>query len=87
MLHACLLQATFREAMRFTESRVGYCGQTELGGDCDKGHLGSWAGARTLHACAKKCSDCARCAFVSFSAQFGDCSWYSSCDAVRSGVE
>ena len=62
------------------EARVGYCVQTDFGGDCENGSLGAWEHVKTLAACAERCLGCSRCRYVSFSRKFGDCSWASLCD-------
>lgn len=77
--------------------RPGYCGVTELGGDCHRGDSGSWrlcpAHAQpsenrshdelhsALAACLERCHSCARCRHVSFSVAHADCSWFASCPA------
>ena len=66
--------------------RIGYCAQTDVGGDCGSGHLGAWEGVPSLEACAEKCRGCARCRFVSFSRKFSDCSWYSACTRTHSEI-
>ena len=59
----------------------GTCEQTDVGGDCESGTLGAWDMRRgSLEQCARRCRACARCAFVSFSATNGDCSWFAQCD-------
>ena len=61
----------------------GYCAVTEPAarGDCtigDSGLLGTRARPpRNLRQCTELCHNCARCAFVSWSAKNADCSWYS----------
>lgn len=37
--------------------------------------------------CVQRCHECERCRFVSFSEEYADCSWYSSCGPqLRGGV-
>ena len=90
-----------RQRERFA---VGYCAATAefvlnaaQGGDCASGSKGSWAlppfakrdFASARAACVTHCNACARCAVVSYSPKWGDCSWFSSCDlsALRRDVE
>jgi hypothetical protein len=69
----------------------GFCDYTPEGveGDCDHGARGSFMvpaaikqqggiGALQRH-CTQRCHACGRCRFVSFSAEWGDCSWFRSC--------
>lgn len=59
----------------------GYCGETELGGDCRAGTKGSWRLSRTALSswdraaavCTKLCHSCERCSHVSLSTKLGDC--------------
>ena len=66
----------------------GSCGVTQEGdvGDCNRSTQGSfgWPGrssrlADAVGACLHSCSQCSRCRYVSVSARFSDCSWFSSC--------
>ena len=66
----------------------GSCGATQEGdaGDCKRGTQGSfgWPGrssrlADAVGACLTLCSQCSQCRYISVSARFSDCSWYSSC--------
>ena len=66
----------------------GSCGVTHAGeaGDCQRGTRGSfgWPGrslrlADAVGACLHACSQCSQCRYISVSARFSDCSWYSSC--------
>ena len=66
----------------------GTCGVTHEGdaGDCQRGTRGSfgWPGrssrlADAVGACLHLCSQCSQCRYISVSARFSDCSWYSSC--------
>jgi hypothetical protein len=63
---------------------VGYCSITISAekNDCVSGELGFWKAepGATLRTCTRRCRDCARCAYVSFSAAANDCSWYAACD-------
>ena len=67
----------------------GACGVTHEGdaGDCRRGTRGSfgWPGrssrlADAVGACLHSCSQCSQCHYISVSARFSDCSWYSSCE-------
>ena len=86
------------------EWAAGYCDTTaELvlsstqGGDCLRGSKGSIklppSAAVSLRAamgfCSAYCERCKRCAYASVSAQWSDCSWFSSCslDALRHDVQ
>ena len=71
--------------------RQGICGQTTLGGDCDRGNKGAfglhprdaqrgWAAA--AQACFALCARCMRCNHITLSLQNLDCSWYSECDSL-----
>ena len=66
----------------------GSCGATQEGdaGDCKRGTQGSfgWPGSSSrladgVGACLHSCSQCSRCRYISVSARFSDCSWFSSC--------
>ena len=60
---------------------VGTCAVTTVGGDCGSGERGAWHMPHgSLSACARRCDECARCRFVSFSRTNADCSWFSECD-------
>ena len=74
-------------AWRSRASR-GSCGVTREGdaGDCKRGTRGSfgWPGRSSrlvdaVGACLHVCSQCSQCRYISVSARFSDCSWYSSC--------
>ncbi len=68
----------------------GYCAVTSGPGNCRTGDMGSWplgyceAGkeqsptALAIWSCLWRCSQCARCSFVSISARFKDCSWFAA---------
>ena len=43
---------------------------------------GSWS-ARSHRDCRARCAACERCSFVSYSARYRDCSWFSACPTVR----
>ena len=62
----------------------GACGITSFGGDCNEATSGAWRarqrGIRTLEHCAAAAEGCKYANYVSFSAQFDDCSWFSTCD-------
>ena len=67
--------------------RLGACAEASEGTDCardDAGsfrlrgaELASWSAAGA--ACARRCGECARCRFFSFSVRWRDCSWYAAC--------
>ena len=72
----------------------GYCNitQTNLFTSCwfgSRGAIGlseaevSGGWERASAACVHRCLQCSRCAFVSMSLQFNDCSWYAACDLSR----
>lgn len=67
----------------------GFCAKTVVApSDCDNDDHGSWslgsdATSSFAARCIEKCSACRRCRFVSFSADFEDCSWFHSCDLGR----
>ena len=65
--------------------RPGFCAKTVAGpSDCAEGDSGTWTlqGASSSFAarCIQKCFECPRCKFVSFSADYNDCSWFRSCN-------
>ena len=67
--------------------RPGACAEASEGADCardDAGsfrlrstELASWSAAGA--ACARRCGECTRCRFFSFSVRWRDCSWYAAC--------
>ena len=61
--------------------RPGFCEWApSAGGDCERGgNMGSWAGIASAAACAARCRGCARCAYVSYSPNDHDCSWFRRC--------
>ena len=67
----------------------GHCGATRYGGSCQGGSSGAWPLLQTddlkvaSEECLRKCSRCARCRYISVSAEHKDCSWYASCDMSR----
>ena len=64
-------------------SLTGFCGVTNEGveGSCDRGHSGSWNTrahrVRSFADCVGRCLLCARCAYVTYSPDNDDCSWYA----------
>jgi len=73
--------------------RFGYCDVTDeaRGIDCTNGIKGSWSatvtasnhassGITNINQCALRCLRCARCNFISYSMEQGDCSWFHKCD-------
>ena len=78
--------------------RMGYCHTTEWSeGDCFRGDKGSFpVGRLESHApniadltdCVSYCRDlCPRCAYISFSRQQRECSWFAECDLKRLHTE
>ncbi len=77
-------------------ARSGYCEKTVDGyaGDCENGNKGSWSlsahEARTwghaAAACVERCAGCSRCRYVSLSVNMLDCSWFNSCDELKTDV-
>ena len=69
--------------------RAGYCGVTEGGTNeayCEKGAHGAFPRVSNLRSCIARCLECSRCAFVSYSKRFDDCSWYSTCNETKSEI-
>lgn len=64
-------------------SLTGFCGVTNEGveGSCERGDSGSWNTrvhrVRSFSDCVGRCTLCARCAYVTYSPDNDDCSWYS----------
>lgn len=77
--------------MLTNSSAEGYCGATELGGDCTTDSTGAWALSRAQaaswdsawDACSELCRSCQRCKFMSVSLQHRDCSWFYDCDLAQ----
>ena len=73
---------------RVVEQHHGFCEVTEGEGDCARGAKGTWElgragskdGLRDLAGCMRRCGQCARCNWVSFSQMHEDCSWFHACD-------
>ena len=69
-----------------SSSVQGTCGTTTEGAsDCSSGDRGSWRNPHTrwrpaVAWCLRKCASCARCAAISVSLSYRDCSWYARCD-------
>ena len=72
--------------------RVGYCEEVAANvGDCTSSTFGNWqipqraAGSRESAKafCVGRCAECARCAYVSVSSEWHDCSWFAHCDLSR----
>ena len=69
----------------------GYCEKTTWEGNCNVSQSGSfqlrgrdamtWKSAGA--ACARLCSTCKQCNYLSVSPRWKDCSWFSSCDMSR----
>ena len=86
----------FSSGWPLNESREGFCGVTNEGveGDCSRsGDAGSWNTRKhrvnSFEQCAARCVGCRRCAYVTYSPDNEDCSWYSSrrCSLARLGRE
>lgn len=69
--------------------RQGICGETALGGDCDKGDMGAFGlhphdaaqgWPRAVQACFTLCSQCTQCHHITVSLKNLDCSWYTTCE-------
>ena len=60
----------------------GHCGVTPNEADCAAGSMGAWTETSTT-GCIQRCLECARCHFVSFSAELQDCSWYNKCSHLE----
>lgn len=58
---------------------TGFCAVTIVGSSCDEDEAGAWQ-VRSEDACRQQCSACSGCSFISFSAAYGDCSWFRQCD-------
>ena len=75
------------------ESAEGVCAKTREDdeGDCDDGEQGTWklddCEATSQHValaqCLLRCSNCARCAYVSVSVRARECAWYHRCRLSR----
>lgn len=80
-----------------TAANRGYCGVTDVGGDCSSSLMGAWelsaAEAQSwpaaLDACRQRCLGCQQCRYVSVSKRYRDCSWFNGCemDALYHRVE
>ena len=81
-----------------THAETGFCGKTvhRRDGACAAGHAasGAWQLSKrerngplraAAEQCLRLCSGCARCAYISFSQRYGDCSWFtaSACNLTR----
>ena len=95
LLPAALRPATGDAVERLPLERhwfPGYCAETSIGAsDCETGYEGSWqlpasqftSEAKARTACLARCESCRRCAYVSVSRLFRDCSWYAHCAPLR----
>ena len=64
------------------QARPGFCEVTEVS-SCTVGEAkGAWQ-TSSLTKCISKCVDCSRCAFLSFSRELSDCSWFAACNLSR----
>ena len=67
---------------------AGHCGITESGpSDCTSHSKGSWP-LRSEHigsieACHRRCRQCERCNYVSYSTRNDECAWYYRCPNLR----
>ena len=81
--------ASPRAAKWLGTSRDGYCQRTQDEGTCANGDKGSFSLAKELdwaaaaEACLNRCDQCARCRYISVSANFHDCSWFFTCNLAR----
>ena len=73
------------EHVGWSEAHYGYCGVTphdlsavDRQRMCTELDSGSWK-LGDLASCFRHCERCERCIAVSYSTQFDDCSWFSSC--------
>ena len=81
---------------RLAVDALGYCGTTISGEteSCVVGNSGNWllhnddliSLQRVRHACVARCAQCSRCAFVSYSLRWHDCSWFASCGRLHNEV-
>ena len=77
-------------AARLVE-HAGFCALTEGEGDCAAGAQGAWEmgragtaeGVGSVAGCVRRCRECARCTYVSFSLKHEDCSWFYDCDVTQ----
>ena len=72
----------------------GYCDKTDdTPSDCSRDKKGAlqiskWDNAQAVvDECLQQCSQCARCRYISVSHAWRDCSWYHSCDALKTDVK
>ena len=70
--------------------RMGYCSPVAAGkkASCDTDITGTWKvqdglNANGMRKCAERCQACGRCRFVSYSALFSDCDWFTECNLDR----
>jgi hypothetical protein len=68
------------------DRRAGYCEVTSEVGDCERDTKGSWGAVSSLEGCVARCRACERCSYVSYSARFDDCSWFTTCNEVRTEI-
>ena len=67
----------------------GYCQTTAYfaaKGDCSTDIVGSMEGVASADECARRCTECESCAYVSFSRRDRSCDWYSACPRRRPPV-
>ena len=83
--HRLRNRPAWANASALATPRAGVCGVTSTGeGDCQQGWWGAWRGADFgfrvgQENCLALCALCPRCAFISWSLQADDCSWYAQC--------
>lgn len=67
----------------------GHCSSAPLNANCEVDDQGSWSASESelrsgeaslAAACVRRCLQCTRCRYVSFSAKWRDCSWFRHCD-------
>ena len=46
---------------------------------CERGHAGAWRGVESRGECVRRCLDCRRCRFVTYSAKDRSCRWFADC--------
>ena len=77
-IDACPLRFVAKQP-RPTLPLAGFCHPTPSGGDCRRDDHGSWdvrsERLGSLLACVRRCQQCERCHYVSYSRLHHDCSW------------
>ena len=81
----CWLVVALASAADATQWVSGHCGETVAGeGAACHPHdvRGAWE-TSTHTECIARCTQCPRCAVVSFSRRLRDCSWFATCDTTK----